>query len=43
LAIQGRLGGSDALNEYVKHTGSAVFAVRPGVRPGGYVGGGLLS
>jgi deferrochelatase/peroxidase EfeB len=43
VAIQRRLGGSDALNEYIKHTGSAVFAVPPGVaRPGGYVGQGLL-
>jgi deferrochelatase/peroxidase EfeB len=43
VEIQRRLGGSDALNEYIKHTGSAVFAVPPGVRPGGYVGEGLLT
>jgi len=29
---------SDALNEYIRHTSSALFAVPPGVRPGGYVG-----
>ena len=43
VAIQRRLGGSDALNEYIKHTGSAVFAVPPGVRPGGYVAESLFS
>jgi deferrochelatase/peroxidase EfeB len=43
VAIQRRLGSSDALNEYIKHTGSAVFAVPPGVRPGGYVGEGLFA
>ena len=29
---------SDALNEYIEHTGSAVFACPPGVRPGEYWG-----
>jgi deferrochelatase/peroxidase EfeB len=42
VAIQRRLGGIDALNEYIKHVGSAVFAVPPGARPGGYVGETLL-
>jgi deferrochelatase/peroxidase EfeB len=42
VAIQRRLGSSDALNEYIKHVGSAVFAVPPGTRPGGYVGETLL-
>ncbi|UGS37472.1 putative deferrochelatase/peroxidase EfeN [Capillimicrobium parvum] len=28
----------DALNEYIKHVGSAVFAVPGGTQPGGYVG-----
>ena len=41
-AIQRNLGG-DALNEYIRHTSSAVFAVPPGARQGGYVGEGLLS
>jgi deferrochelatase/peroxidase EfeB len=35
--LQRRLGASDALNEYIQHTSSAVFAVPRGVRPGGYV------
>jgi deferrochelatase/peroxidase EfeB len=42
VAIQRRLGAHDALNEYIRHTGSAVFAIPPGVSPGGYVGQGLL-
>ncbi len=42
VAVQRRLGAQDALNEYIKHTGSAVFAVPPGARPGGYVGQKLL-
>ncbi|THG28472.1 iron uptake transporter deferrochelatase/peroxidase subunit [Naasia lichenicola] len=29
---------SDALNEYIKHVGSALFAVPPGARAGGWVG-----
>jgi len=43
VAIQRRLGSGDALNEYVKHVGSAVFAVPPGARKGGYVGEALLA
>jgi deferrochelatase/peroxidase EfeB len=43
VAIQRRLATSaDALNRYIRHVGSAVFAVPPGARPGGYVGEGLL-
>jgi deferrochelatase/peroxidase EfeB len=42
VAIQRRLGSSDALNEYIKHVGSAVFAVPPGARQDGYVGESLL-
>jgi deferrochelatase/peroxidase EfeB len=41
-AIQTRLG-SDALNEYIKHVGSGLFAVPPGVRGRrDYVGRALL-
>ena len=43
VAIQRRLGSLDALNEYIKHVGSALFAVPPGAAPGGYVGEGLLA
>jgi deferrochelatase/peroxidase EfeB len=42
VPIQTRLGSNDALNEYIKHVGSAVFAVPPGARSGGYVGETLL-
>jgi deferrochelatase/peroxidase EfeB len=43
IALQNRLGAHDALNEYIKHVGSGLWAVPPGVRPGGYVGDALLS
>jgi deferrochelatase/peroxidase EfeB len=43
VTIQRRLGSLDSLNEYIKHVGSAVFAVPPGARSGGYVGETLLS
>ncbi|HZO37470.1 MAG TPA: iron uptake transporter deferrochelatase/peroxidase subunit [Solirubrobacteraceae bacterium] len=42
IELQRRLGATDALNEYIRHTGSAVFAVPPGAVRGGYVGDGLL-
>ncbi|HSS31779.1 MAG TPA: iron uptake transporter deferrochelatase/peroxidase subunit [Solirubrobacterales bacterium] len=42
VAIQRRLGQFDSLNEYIKHVGSAVFAVPPGAKSGGYVGESLL-
>jgi deferrochelatase/peroxidase EfeB len=42
-AIQRRLGRADKLNEYIKHTGSALFAIPPGVRSGGSAGDGLFS
>ncbi|GAA4087627.1 MULTISPECIES: iron uptake transporter deferrochelatase/peroxidase subunit [Actinomadura] len=32
LPVQTRLARSDALNEYIRHVGSAVFAIPPGVR-----------
>ena len=32
--LQRSLAGHDALNEYAVHTGSALFAVPPGVQPG---------
>jgi deferrochelatase/peroxidase EfeB len=38
IPIQQRLAESDALNEYISHTGSAIFACPPGVRPGGWIG-----
>jgi deferrochelatase/peroxidase EfeB len=39
VPIQQRLGAHDALNEYIRHTGSAVFAVPPGLSgPGDWWG-----
>jgi deferrochelatase/peroxidase EfeB len=43
VPIQRRLGESDALNEYIRHTGSALFAIPPGVTSGGFVGETLLA
>jgi deferrochelatase/peroxidase EfeB len=42
VAIQRRLGASDALGEYIQHTGGGLFAVLPGVGRGGYLGQGLV-
>ena len=42
-AIQRRLGRHDLLNEYIRHTGSALFAVPPGLLgPGDYYGRALF-
>jgi deferrochelatase/peroxidase EfeB len=38
LAIQRQLAAHDALNRFITHTSSAVFACPPGTRSGGYVG-----
>ncbi|HEU0101634.1 MAG TPA: iron uptake transporter deferrochelatase/peroxidase subunit [Mycobacteriales bacterium] len=38
VPIQRRLSRDDTLNEYIRHTGSSVWAVPPGVQPGQYVG-----
>jgi deferrochelatase/peroxidase EfeB len=43
VALQQKLGVHDALNEYIHHVGSGLFAVPGGVEPGGYVGEALLS
>jgi deferrochelatase/peroxidase EfeB len=43
VVLQEKLGVHDALNEYTKHVGSALFAVPGGTQPGGYVGEALLS
>ena len=42
-SLQHRLAQNDALNEYISHRGSAVFAVPPGVSQGGYIGDGLFA
>lgn len=43
VTLQTRLARHDALDEYISHTGSAVFACPPGAEPGGYIGSGLLA
>jgi deferrochelatase/peroxidase EfeB len=43
VPLQRRLGQNDRLNEYIQHTGSAVFACPPGAGRGGYVGQRLFS
>jgi deferrochelatase/peroxidase EfeB len=43
VPIQARLGQHDLLNEYIRHTGSALFAVPPGLTAAGdYFGRHLL-
>jgi deferrochelatase/peroxidase EfeB len=43
IEVQRRLGSNDALNEYIKHVGSGVWAIPPGARRGGWVGETLLA
>jgi deferrochelatase/peroxidase EfeB len=38
IPIQRGLAQHDALNEFTRHIGSAIFACPPGTRPGGFVG-----
>ena len=38
IPMQTKLGLNDGLSEYLQHTGSALFAVPPGIAPGEYVG-----
>jgi deferrochelatase/peroxidase EfeB len=42
IPIQTRLAEHDHLREYTFHTGSAIFAIPPGVREGEYIGQTLL-
>jgi deferrochelatase/peroxidase EfeB len=43
IPIQAAMARSDALMDYLKVTGSALFAVPPGARPGEYVGQSLFA
>jgi deferrochelatase/peroxidase EfeB len=38
VPIQAELARRDAMNEYIRHVGSGLFACPPGVRPGGFWG-----
>jgi deferrochelatase/peroxidase EfeB len=42
VSLQRRLGEKDLLNEYILHTGSALFACPCGAKQGSYVGEGLF-
>jgi deferrochelatase/peroxidase EfeB len=42
VPIQQRLARHDALARHTRHVGSAVFAIPPGARRDGCVGGGLF-
>jgi deferrochelatase/peroxidase EfeB len=42
IALQSKLGTHDALNEYIQHIGSGIFAVPGGVARGGNWGDGLF-
>ncbi len=42
IPIQTKLGLGDGLSEYIQHTGSALFAIPPGVGEGGFIGQSLF-
>ena len=42
VPLQQRLATQDALNEYITHNGSAIFACPPGIAPGGFIGAALF-
>jgi deferrochelatase/peroxidase EfeB len=43
VVLQRRLAEHDALSAFTTHVGSAVFALPPGARPGGFIGDGLFA
>jgi deferrochelatase/peroxidase EfeB len=43
IRLQNRLGANDLLNEYIRHIGSAIFAVPPAPSQGHYIGQSLFS
>jgi deferrochelatase/peroxidase EfeB len=44
VVLQRKLGENDALNEYIQHVGSGLFACPPGITgPGRYWAGSLLA
>lgn len=42
VKVQRKLDSADALSRFIRHESSALFAVPPAARPGGYVGQALL-
>ncbi len=43
IPIQTKIGRGDAMSEYLQHTGSALFAIPPGVAQGEFVGQALFA
>ena len=43
IPIQTKIGVGDAMSEYLQHTGSALFAIPPGIAEGSYVGQALFA
>jgi deferrochelatase/peroxidase EfeB len=43
IPIQMKLGLGDGLSEYIQHTGSALFAIPPGIAQEQYVGQALFA
>lgn len=43
VPMQNNMAKNDALQEYLKHTGSGLFAVPPGIGEGGYLGESLFA
>jgi deferrochelatase/peroxidase EfeB len=43
IPIQTKIGRGDAMSEYLQHTGSALFAIPPGVAQGEFVGHALFA
>lgn len=43
IPVQTALARSDAMNEYIRHVGSALFAIPPGAQPGEYIAQALFS
>lgn len=41
--LQAKLGAADALNEYIRHIGSAIFFVPPAPQEGSYIGQAMFS
>jgi len=43
VPIQNQLSQNDAMNEYIRHVGSGIFAVPPGASSDSYVGATLFA
>ena len=42
VPVQRKLAEADALSAFTRHVGSAVFAIPPGARPGGFIADALF-